>query len=351
MRSDLPSLLPLVCPRCRTVSERGRELHTLSLAQTFRSDERGFAIEGVLQCDNIACRRRYAIVDGVPLVVPDTAAFLRGQLAQVVEGELAPELEALLAEAGPDEEAWPHQVEHLSIYLDAHWGDRSTPKPDGPNPSGRFGMAAIAEKIRERASAPVDRAVELGCSVGRGLAELQAGAKVAVGVELNFGALRRARRLLAGRAVAWPRKITGRHYRTATAHAGDRAAPDAGLVCGDALDPPLVPQTFDRVCAFNLIDSVRSPPQLLSVLDGLLKPGGELLLSSPYTWQSGIVAEDERLGGDDPAGEVARRLRDGVELEARYEIEDEAELTWWLRRDARAGQAYALHYLRARKRA
>jgi SAM-dependent methyltransferase len=210
-------------------------------------------------------------------------------------------------------------------------------------------MEALAEKIRERAAAPVERAVELGCSVGRGLAELQAGARLVVGVELNFGAARRARRLLSGAPLAWARKTAGRHYRPASAQAGERAAPDAALVCGDALDPPLVPGTFDRVAAFNVIDSVRSPAQLLSVMDGLLKPGGEILISSPYTWQSGIVAEEERLGAHDPAAELARRLRDGVELEARYTVEDEAELTWWLRRDARSGQAYTVHYLRARK--
>jgi hypothetical protein len=41
-------------------------------------------------------------------------------------------------------------------------------------------------------------------------------------------------------------------------------------------------------------------------------------------------------------------LRDG-ELGARFEIEDEAELPWTLRRDARSAVAYCIHYVRARK--
>ncbi len=121
------------------------------------------------------------------------------------------------------------------------------------------------------------------------------------------------------------------------------------LVCGDALDPPLVPGWFDRVVALNLLDSVRRPRQLLTVMDGLCARGGEIILSSPYAWQSGVVDEDARLGGADPAAEVARILREGDGLSGRYAIEDEAELPWTLRRDARSAASYRVHYIRARK--
>jgi 2-polyprenyl-3-methyl-5-hydroxy-6-metoxy-1,4-benzoquinol methylase len=137
----------------------------------------------------------------------------------------------------------------------------------------------------------------------------------------------------------------------APAAAGARAAAASRrmLVCGDALDPPLVPGAFDRVVALNVLDSVRSPRQLLSVMDGLCKPGGEILLASPYAWQSTVMAESERLGGIDPAQDVAGILSEGTGLGARYRIEDEAELPWTLRRDARSAITYSIHYLRARK--
>ncbi|HEY0986182.1 MAG TPA: methyltransferase domain-containing protein, partial [Kofleriaceae bacterium] len=143
----------------------------------------------------------------------------------------------------------------------------------------------------------------------------------------------------------------GRHYVAASTSAGDRAVPASRrlLVCGDALDPPLVPGVFDRVVAFNLLDAVGSPMQLLHVIDGLCKPGGEVLVTSPYAWQSSVMAESERLGGADPAVDVAAILRAGTALAARYQIEDEAELPWTLRRDARSAVSYSIHYLRARK--
>jgi hypothetical protein len=60
------------------------------------------------------------------------------------------------------------------------------------------------------------------------------------------------------------------------------------------------------------------------------------------------VEDGERFGGDNPAAALVAMLRGG-DLGARYEIEDEAELPWTLRRDARSAVAYCIHYVRARK--
>src|SRR5690606_25451644 len=113
-------------------------------------------------------------------------------------------------------------LEVLSVYMDAHWGDRASPPPDGPGGS-ELGMAALAAKIAARREAPVARAVELGCSVGRIVAELAAGAEHVVGLDLKHGALRRARQLLAGEPVRYARRVVGRHYGEATARAGELA--------------------------------------------------------------------------------------------------------------------------------
>jgi SAM-dependent methyltransferase/uncharacterized protein YbaR (Trm112 family) len=324
----------LVCPGCRTRTADRIDVRTLSPSGD------------LLVCE---CGRRYPVIDGVPLVLAEPAAYLRAEPATIVERDLAPDVVALLVAEGPDDAPYPRLVEHLSIYLDAHWGDRAEPPPDGPGAG--FGMRAIVDKIAERAAHRVGLAVELGCSTGRIIAELAAGADHVAGIELSFGAIRRARRLLDGERVAYPRRMIGRRYLAASTAAGDRAVPAARrmLVCGDALDPPLVPGMFDRVVALNLLDSVPHPRQLLSVIDGLCRPGGEVILSSPYTWQSAVMADAERLGGLDPARDLAAIFRGGVGLGARYEIEEEAELPWALRRDARSAASYAIHYLRARK--
>lgn len=322
--------LVLVCPGCRTRTPGGERLDVKTLERT----------GDVLACE---CGRRYPIVDGVPIVLADPAGFLRNEIAAIVERDLAPEVAALLVADGPDDAPYPRMLEHLSTYLDAHWGDRTEPRSTG------FAMQALIAKL---AGLPrVDAAVELGCSTGRILAELAARADRVVGIDLQFASVRRARRLLDGERLEFARRIVGRHYASAAITPGDRTVPASRrlLVCGDALDPPLIPAVYPRVVALNLLDSVSRPRQLLSVIDGLCAPGGELILASPYAWASTVMHEGERLGSADPAAVLETILTTGAGLGSRYRIEDAQDLPWSLRRDARSRVSYQTHYLRARK--
>lgn len=326
MESTVECSMPLdllVCPGCRTLSADRLDVRTL--------EQHG----DVLACE---CGRRYPIVDGIPIVMKDASAYMRDEIATIVERELSPEVAALLAADGPDEAPYARMLEHLSIYLDAHWGDRADPPPE-PG----YALAPIIERI---ASGPrVGLAVELGCSVGRVLAELPA--ERSIGIDMHVGALRRARRILAGERVTYARRMVGRHYSPAVIAAGP--AIQRPLVCSDILDPPLLPDSYDRVVALNVLDSVPHPMQLLGVIDGLCAPGGEIILASPYQWQSSVMAEHERFGEADPARALAAILSGGHGLRRTYTIEEEAEVTWTLRRDARSSVSYRTHYLRARK--
>jgi SAM-dependent methyltransferase/uncharacterized protein YbaR (Trm112 family) len=315
----------VICPGCRTHHGDQLDVRTLQIAGD------------VLSCD---CGRRYPIIDGVPIVLGDPAGYLRDDVTAIVERDLPPEVAALLVEHVPDDQPYARLLEHLSIYLDAHWGDRA-------DPAVAPGIGPLAERIARLPR--VGRAVELGCSVGRIVAELPA--DHVVGLDLQFGALRRARRILDGERVAYARRLSGRHYTGAMIDAGPLAVPAARrtLLCTDILDPPLIPAHYDRVVALNVLDSVARPRLLLSVVDGLCRPGGEVILSSPYAWQSSVMEERERIGGEDPAADVAEILRTGAGIAGRYEVEEEAEVSWTLRRDARSAVAYRVHYLRARK--
>ena len=234
---------------------------------------------------------------------------------------------------GPDDAPYARLLEHLSIYLDAHWGDRAEPPPDG------VGSALARDRRPARARCRASRSPSSSAAASGGSSPSSRRLPItSSAIDLQFGAVRRARRLLDGERVAYARRVIGRrYYDRARSRAGDlRVRERRRSLCGDALDPPLDPAIVRSRRRAQPARLGRHPRQLLSVIDGLCAPGGELILASPYAWQSSVMHEAERFGGADPAAALARILVDGTGLMARYAIEDEAELPWTLRRDARS---------------
>jgi SAM-dependent methyltransferase len=300
--------IDLVCPACRRHSERGLELSTVEPAAP-----------ELLRCRG--CEQQYPVVDGIPVLLRDLSqADALGLFAPLQ----SPQVLAALAAAGPDGGPLPHLVEQLSSYL----------------PSWETGFEAIAQKLRGRPRVAV--ALELGCGVGRGLSEVARSAGLAVGLDRSGAFLRAARILLSGNELRYARRMAGRVYQPAVIRA-PAAVDNVQLVCGDLLDPPFAPGQFGRVVALNVLDAVRSPRALLHHIHQLAEPGAEIVLASPYAWRDDVVSLAERLPGADPAA----ALRDEVRALG-WSIEEEAELPWTLRRDARALSVYQTHYLRAR---
>lgn len=367
MIADLPALLPLICPRCGVLSDRGRELWTLSLEASFVQEPAlGLAgsdvgassaidvVEGILRCDNEACGQRYPIVDGIPILVRDPAQLLCGQ-PQAIAATLQPQTLALFAAGASDDAPLFRVLEHLSIYLDAHWGDCAQPQaqagPSGQAWGGHALFSALATAFAQ--TQPVRCTVELGCGVGRGLAQLRRTSGLSLGIDLHLPALRAARRLLRGDSLPFARRSLGRHFLPAQIQPPSLPSEygAVALICADALDPPLPPGVADRVVALNLLDSVSQPSQLVSVIDGLCEHGGEVFLSSPYSWQSSVVAEGSRLGepGGDAASALRRQLQTGQGLRAEYSLLSQRDLPWELRRDARCVHHYSVDALHLRK--
>src|SRR5262249_2714373 len=154
---------------------------------------------------------------------------------------------ALLAQAGPDDAPVSRLLELMSIYVDAHWGDRARPPVD-------WGGGPLVARVAARASEPVATAGGRGARPGRGVPGLARGAELTVGVDSSLASLRRARRLVAGEGLRYARRAAGRFYAPATVDSQISGAESGAVVwiCADALDPPFAPSSFDRVAALNL---------------------------------------------------------------------------------------------------
>lgn len=92
----------------------------------------------------------------------------------------------------------------------------------------------------------------------------------------------------------------------------------------DATALPLGLGPFDVVLAANLLCRLPDPDAFLQRLPDLVKPGGQLLLTTPFTWLEEYTPRDRWIGGVDPdrrsEEELARRLSGAFRLHRRRDL-------------------------------
>ena len=197
----------------------------------------------------------------------------------------------------------------VAEYLLFHYGEGEFAVPPGAEETLSFPArcAAFFGPLPEGA-----RALDLGCAVGRSTFELALRADGVLGIDYSARFIEAAETLrLRGEIavdVADEGELTRRVVLRRPAVHPDRVA----FRRGDALALPDFPEPFDAVLAANLIDRLADPAKFLARLPALVKPGGQLVLTSPYTWLEEFTPRDKWLGGF---------LRDGVPVRTRQTLE------------------------------
>ena len=195
----------------------------------------------------------------------------------------------------------------MAEYLAFHYLEPRALFPgDRPVPLGirNFPAACASLLLSEarRRKIRIKRALDLGCAVGRASFELARKAPEVVGIDFSKSFIDAAKRLAATGIHSFHLKEEGRLSRPSRALAPFRNIGDR--VCfrsGDAMRLPEL-GTFDLVLAANLLDRVKDPKKLLrQVLPGLVRPGGLLLLTSPYTWSNEFTPRNRWLQDSFPA--------------------------------------------------
>jgi len=134
------------------------------------------------------------------------------------------------------------------------------------------------------------RALDLGCAVGRASFELSRKVPAVLAIDSSKTFIAAAKKLATRGLCSF--RLNEEGHRTRPVRIVAPAQKIRGRVSfgtGDALRlPRLAP--FDLVLAANLLDRVKDPQRLLQkVLPGLVRPGGLLLLTSPYTWSKAFT--------------------------------------------------------------
>jgi putative 4-mercaptohistidine N1-methyltranferase len=235
----------------------------------------------------------------------------------------------------------PYETPRLvQEYLLFHYGRQEDllPWETGPVSAWGFPIRAVTENLEPGATG--DRALDLGCAVGRSSFELARTHREVIGIDFSHAFIAAARHL----AEKGPLPYTYTEEGTLTREA--LAEPPVGVdksrlrfEQGDAteLRPDL--GAFDTVLAANLLCRLPEPRRALARFPELVKPGGRLIITSPYTWLEEYTPRGHWLGGyDGEAGPV--RSLDGLKaaLEPRFTLTATRELPFLIREHARKYQ-------------
>ena len=186
-----------------------------------------------------------------------------------------------------------------SEYLFLHYG--------GEEPT--FPARCVAECPPFRATRQPLRGLDLGCAVGRSTFELARECSEVIGIDFSKQFISIANRL---------KKKSSLDYHVVTEGEltnARRAAVPKGIdrervhfEWGDAMNLRRDLGVFDVVLMANLIDRLSDPRRCLAQLPQLLTSGGQLIITSPYTWLPEYTPRKNWLGGFVRAGKTVKTL-------------------------------------------
>ncbi len=194
----------------------------------------------------------------------------------------------------------------LAEYLLFHYGqpEEILPWPFGPSGALDFAVRVVNDCLDLAALPAHGRALDLGCAVGRSSFELARHVREVVGIDFSANFVRAANALRAHGSLPYLRTDEGRLVTSLEARVpADIDRSRVRFETGDAceLRPDL--GSFDAALLINLIDRLPEPQRCLDRLPDLLRPNGQLVIASPYTWLDEYTPSGHWLGGYERAGQ------------------------------------------------
>lgn len=351
--------------RCPVEQCQGNLSVSENFVPTSSEQSPGELLEAVLQC--AACRAEYPVVLGVAILVPEQHHYLWAMWSDIEQcaGEIpgaaisrsmrlhlgVPGAETGHAEPpGPQEESlgWT-----ISPYLQSCF-DRGSIRDDLPDGWLSDAIDAYLTSAAEPHSflldaarafpdrAPGGLAVEVGTSVGRTAALLAGGRDFSIGTDFSFRAVLAARRhLLAEPASLETYGLEGERgqFEDRTLTLDDRPA-NLDYVVADGAALPFATEGAACLAALNVLCAVPVPGALVQQFHRIARPGGLLLVSTPY-WSDSPGSPAVFTGPED----LRKVLQEGFEV-----IAENRMVPWLLRLAKRRFNLYLCDCLVARRR-
>jgi len=191
------------------------------------------------------------------------------------------------------------------------------------------------------------RALDLGCAVGRSSFELARHCQEVVGIDYSQAFIDGANRMQVD-GVHWATRLDEGTATTQLELTVDSKI-DRSRVSFEQGDAQMIRADigqFDLVIACNLICRLPEPMRLLKRLPELVKPGGQLFITTPFTWLEAYTPAANWLG------DGARDSFDGLRtaLEPDFALDTQWDMPFLIREHARKFQysiAQASRWVRA----
>jgi SAM-dependent methyltransferase/uncharacterized protein YbaR (Trm112 family) len=322
----------------------------------------GEVLSGTLLCSSPACRHEYPVIDGIPVIVPALGPLLAERGVELLlRDDLDPVLEGIFGDAlGPG--TWFDVLRQtVSSYAWDGWADRDPQEFfAGPPPGAARRCLARLEELAGTGP-PAQKILDLGCAAGRTSFDLAArhSHSLVLGIDIGLALLRLAQRASHG-WVSYPRRRIGLVYDRRRFAVAPEGAERVDFWACDAAALPFAAGGADLVAALNLLDCVAAPRDLLAAMALQLRPGGRLLLATPYDWSPRATPPETWIGGhsqrgpDGGAGEPFLRalLTEGAHAQSvagLHILGEETDWPWQTRLHDRSTVQYASHLLALRK--
>ncbi len=203
----------------------------------------------------------------------------------------------------------------LAEYLLLHYGDPETvlPYSFGPADALNFPVRCISECLDLERLPATRRALDLGCAVGRATFELTRLCTSVTGVDFSRQFIHAALELKRHGHVGYNLITEGvLHTRSIARVPDDIERSRAHFERADAMNLHSDLANFEIVLAANLLCRLTDPQKFLERLPRLVKRGGQLILTTPCTWQEEFTHHTKWLGGfEDENGDPVRTI-DGL---------------------------------------
>lgn len=207
----------------------------------------------------------------------------------------------------------------MSEYAEFHYGDEYFGVPNFP----RALVELLAPYFKDRKTG---KALDLGCASGRASFELARHFDEVLGIDFSVRFIDQGVQIGREGLLRYTLVDEGdlRIFKTRTlAELGldDVRLPD--FAQGDACNLKPNYTDFDLVFAANLIDRLYEPAKFLDDIHTRIRPGGLLMIASPYTWLEQHTPKSAWIGGYKRDGENVTTL-DGLKkhLEPNFRLLD-----------------------------